>query len=87
MTTEFAFAFLDCEFGGLDPDLHDITEIGIIMTDYRLVESGERQWRVKARPDRISAEAAKIFGYDEALWAEAPSIREVLTSLVEILAG
>jgi oligoribonuclease (3'-5' exoribonuclease) len=35
---EFAFAFLDCEFGGLDPELHDITEIGLIVTDYRLAQ-------------------------------------------------
>ena len=27
---EFAFAFLDCEFGGLDPELHDITEVGVV---------------------------------------------------------
>jgi DNA polymerase III epsilon subunit-like protein len=85
LATEFAFAFLDCEFGGLDPDLHDITEIGVILTDYRLVESSERQWRVKARPDRISPEAAAIFGYDEKLWAVAPSVRQVLEQLVEML--
>ena len=34
----FAFAFIDCEFGGLDPELHDITEIAVIVTDYRLAE-------------------------------------------------
>ncbi len=32
---DFAFAFLDCEFGGLDPEKHDITEVAVIMTDYR----------------------------------------------------
>ena len=46
---EFAFAFMDCEFGGLDAELHDITEIGVIefehledtgseFTDYDLVD-------------------------------------------------
>src|SRR5262249_32298613 len=35
---DFAFAFIDCEFGGLDPELHDITEIAVILTDYRLAE-------------------------------------------------
>jgi len=29
--TEFVFAFMDCEFGGLDPELHDITEIAAII--------------------------------------------------------
>ncbi len=85
MASEFVFAFLDCEFGGLDPELHDITEIGIILTDYRLVELGERQWRVKARPERISEEAAQIFGYDEKLWASAPPLRQVLQEVVDML--
>jgi DNA polymerase III epsilon subunit-like protein len=81
MSSEFAFAFIDCEFGGLDPERHDITEIGIIVTDYRLVELAERQWRVKARSDRISAEAAAIFGYDEDLWKDAPPVRQVLEEI------
>jgi DNA polymerase III epsilon subunit-like protein len=85
MASEFAFAFLDCEFGGLDPELHDITEVGIIVTDYRLVERGEKQWRVKARPDRITAEAAQIFGYDEKLWAVAPGVRQVLGEIRELM--
>ncbi len=85
MAADFVFAFLDCEFGGLDPDLHDITEVGVILTDYRLVELGERQWRVRARPERISDEAAKIFGYDAELWAKAPTVRQVLEQLTEFL--
>ena len=82
---EFAFAFLDCEFGGLDPDLHDITEIGIVVTDYRLRELATGEWKIRPRPDRVSPEAAAIFGYDEAVWAAAPGIREVLTAVVELL--
>lgn len=80
-----AFAFLDCEFGGLDPELHDITEVGVIVTDYRLVELGEAQWRVAARPERISPEAAEMFGYDEKLWAVAPGVRQVLTEIADML--
>ena len=59
---EFAFAFLDCEFGGLDPELHDITEIGVIMTDYRLAEFATGHWRVRFRPERSTSEAREIFG-------------------------
>ena len=44
--SDFAFAFLDCEFGGLDPELHDITEVAVIVTDYRLVELGCAEWKV-----------------------------------------
>ena len=85
MPPEICFAFLDCEFGGLDVDLHDLTEVGIILTDYRLVESAEDQWRVRARPDRITAEAAEIFGYDEKLWSDAPPLRQVLTEISAML--
>lgn len=82
---DMAFAFLDCEFGGLDPELHDITEVGVILTDYRLVELAEQQWRVAARPERITPEAAEMFGYDEALWAEAPGVRQVLAEIADML--
>jgi DNA polymerase III epsilon subunit-like protein len=81
----FAFAFLDCEFGGLDPELHDITEIGVIVTDYRLKELSTAEWKVRPRPERVSEEAARIFGYDEAVWAEAPGVRQVLTEFAELL--
>jgi DNA polymerase III epsilon subunit-like protein len=79
---EFAFAFLDCEFGCLDPELHDITEIGVIVTDYRLAELGECEWKVRARAERITPEAAQISGYDAELWKDAVPLRQVLTELV-----
>ena len=85
MSSKFCFAFMDCEFGGLDLEIHDITEVGVIFTDDRLVEHSEQQWRVKARPGRISDEAAAIFGYDEALWAEAPPIRQVLEEITAMV--
>ncbi len=75
----FAFAFLDCEFGGLDPELHDITEIAVIVTDYRLAELGEKEWKVIAREDRITPESAKISGYDPKVWAkEAVPLKQAL---------
>lgn len=83
--SKMAFVFLDCEFGGLDPEKHDITEVGLIVTDYRLVESAEAQWRVAARPERITPESAAMFGYDEKLWADAPHVREVLTEIADMM--
>ena len=81
----FAFAFLDCEFGGLDPELHDITEIGVVVTDYRLRELSEAEWKVRPRPERVSEEAARIFGYDEEVWAQAPGVRQVLTEFADLM--
>lgn len=83
--SDFAFAFMDCEFGGLDPDLHDITEIAVIVTDYRLAEVASGEWRIRARPERITEEAAEISGYDAAAWASAPPLRQVLNELVALL--
>ncbi len=82
---DFVFAFLDCEFGGLDPEKHDITEVALVLTDYRLAELAQGEWKVKARPDRITPEAAAIFGYDPAVWAEAPSLRQVLSEIAQLL--
>jgi len=84
--SDFAFAFMDCEFGGLDPELHDITEIAVILTDYRLAEIASREWKIRARPERITPEAAEIQGYDPAVWAaEALPLRQVLEELAALL--
>lgn len=83
---DFAFAFLDCEFGGLDPEQHDITEIGVIVTDERLAEACEREWKVIARADRVTASSIEISGYDAAVWAkEAVPVRQALTELAALL--
>ena len=78
---EFAFSFLDCEFGGLDPELHDITEIGVIVTDYRLAELGEAEWKVRARAERITPESAQISGYDPERWKDAVPLRQALEEI------
>jgi len=83
---DFSFLFLDCEFGGLDPELHDITEVGVILTDERLAERGEREWKVVPRPGRVTPEAAAIFHYDEKLWREeGVPVRRALTELADML--
>ncbi len=83
---EFSFLFLDCEFGGLDPELHDITEIGVIVTDARLAELGEREWKVAARAERITPTSIEISGYDAAVWArEAVPVRQALSELAAML--
>jgi oligoribonuclease (3'-5' exoribonuclease) len=81
----FAFAFLDCEFGGLDPELHDITEIAVILTDYRLAELASAEWRIVARPERITAEAAEMSGYGPERWADAVPLRRALAEFAALL--
>jgi DNA polymerase III epsilon subunit-like protein len=76
---------MDCEFGGLDPERHDITEVAVILTDYRLVEQCRGEWKILARPDRISAEGAAIGGYKAEDWVGAPPLRQVLTEISALL--
>jgi oligoribonuclease (3'-5' exoribonuclease) len=83
--SEFVFAFMDCEFGGLDPELHDITEVAVIVTDYRLAEIATGEWKVAARADRISDEAAAISGYDAEAWRDAVPVRQMLSELAALL--
>jgi oligoribonuclease (3'-5' exoribonuclease) len=82
---DFVFAFMDCEFGGLDPELHDITEVACVVTDYRLAELGSAEWKVRARPDRVSPEGAAISGWTAEAWADAPPLRQVLGELAALL--
>jgi len=82
---DFAFAFLDCEFGGLDPELHDITEIAVVLTDYRLAELASGEWRVIARPERVTREAAEMSGYGPERWADAVPLRRALAELAALL--
>ncbi len=77
--------FIDCEFGGLDPEAHDITEIAAIVTDYRLVEIARAEWKVAARAERITAEAAAISGYTAEAWEGAAPLRQVLHELSDLM--
>lgn len=83
--SDFVFAFMDCEFGGLDPERHDITEVAVILTDYRLRELASGEWKIAARADRISPEAAEISGYTPEAWAGAPPLRQVLGEIGALL--
>lgn len=82
---DYAFAFMDCEFGGLDPELHDITEVAVIITDYRLAELASAEWKIRGRPERITPEAAAISGWNAEDWADAAPVRQVLSELVKLL--
>ena len=82
---EFAFAFLDCEFGGLDPELHDITEVAVVLTDYRLAELRSAEWKIRPRPDRVTREAARISGYTEEGWREALPVRDALSEFAALM--
>ena len=82
---DFAFAFLDCEFGGLDPELHDITEVAVVLTDYRLAELKSAEWKIRPRPERVTPEAARISGYTEEGWRESLHVRAALSEFAALM--
>ncbi len=82
---DFAFAFLDCEFGGLDPELHDITEVAVVLTDYRLAELKSAEWKIRPRPERVTPEAARISGYTEEGWRESLHVRDALSEFAALM--
>jgi DNA polymerase III epsilon subunit-like protein len=57
----------------------------VIVTDYRLVELAAREWKVRARAERISPEAAAISGYTPEAWADALPLRQVLGEIDALL--
>ena len=83
--SDFIFAFMDCEFGGLDPELHDITEVAIVLVDYRLAELASGEWKIVARPERISEEGARIGGYSKEGWRDALPVRRVLSEIAKMV--
>ena len=82
---DFAFAFMDCEFGGLDPELHDITEVAVVLTDYRLAELKSAEWKIRPRPERVTPEAARISGYTEEGWRESLHVRDALSEFAALM--
>ena len=82
-------AFLDLETTGLDPERHDIVEIGVIrVRGDTLAEITHTDVRV--RPERLTnacPEALAIGGYSTRGWQHAASLREALIWISPYLKG
>jgi DNA polymerase-3 subunit epsilon len=85
-------AFIDLETTGLDPEKHEILEIGLVLarqtltpgrgSQVELIE--EVEWKVK--PEHIETaepEALRINRYNEADWLFASSLQQVIEALAE----
>jgi DNA polymerase III epsilon subunit-like protein len=59
--------------------------VAIVVTDYRLAELACGEWKVRAREDRITREAAEISGYSATAWKDAPPVRQVLGEIANLM--
>lgn len=81
------FAFIDVETTGLDADIHEIIEIGIILTDRKFNELVSFETKVlPLNIEAASARALEINHYDPDVWAkEAVHPHQMILSLNHLL--
>jgi DNA polymerase-3 subunit epsilon len=77
---ERPIAVTDTETTGLDPHRHEIIEIGLVLLDpVTLDPILEYQSKIKPEhPERIDPMAAKVNGYTEEGWKNAPPLSSVM---------
>jgi len=90
-------AYVDLEFTGLDPLVHDITEIAILKPAWAWDERtptteplpGWRAWNVKVWPEHLhtaSEEALQINGFNEGVWRkESIELHDAMTVVQTVL--
>ncbi|MBI3290029.1 3'-5' exonuclease [Candidatus Microgenomates bacterium] len=78
--------FIDLEFSGLDPRIHEILEVGAIVVDPTTLEI-KKEYEVKTKPlhiENADPKALDINGYKKEDWENAVEISEALNNLNQI---
>lgn len=73
-------AITDVETTGLDYQLHEIIEIGLIMADQKTLKVLD-EWSVKIKPRKIKTaaeQALKVAGYNKLDWLGAVTLKEAM---------
>ena len=81
-TNMIKLALTDVETTGLNPDEHEIIEIGLVVFDSEAPFTIYDTLDIKVKPEHISSaekEALAINGYNKEDWREAVSIEEAMT--------
>jgi DNA polymerase-3 subunit epsilon len=77
--------FIDLETTGLDPNKHEIIEIGLVSMDYKtLTVWGERSWKV--RPKRLEdadPKALEVNGFTPEAWEDAVYLQDALVEVAQ----
>lgn len=81
--------FVDIETTGLNPELHEITEIGALVVEPRGFEV-IKEYSAKVKPEKIESadsEALELTGYSEKAWKEAKPLGEALDEFNKLSPG
>ena len=81
--------FVDLETTGLNPDIHEITEIGCLVVNARTLKE-ELAYEEKVKPvniEKASREALEIYDYSEKRWKDAKPLKKVLEKIANIAPG
>lgn len=81
--------FVDLETTGLNPDVHEITEIGCLVVSGKTFEI-ELVYEEKVKPvniEKASREALEIYHYSEKKWKGAKPLKKVLEKIASIAPG
>src|ERR1700693_1217774 len=76
-------AIVDLETSGLNPKVHEILELGMVLVDQKTLEIIDSM-DVKIKPEHIetaSAKALDVNGYSEEEWINAIPLRQIMISL------
>lgn len=94
---ESILAFLDVETTGLDPQKHEVIQIGVVLAkqiprDGNMGPKIEKieEFEIKIKPERIEDaedDALRINGYTEADWMFAPDLKNAMEFISKKLEG
>ncbi len=81
--------FMDFEMTGLDPVVHEITEVGVLVVNPKTLNV-EKEYYAKVRPEHIETavkKALKIGGYSDAKWTDSRKASLVFRELNRLAPG
>lgn len=79
---KYNLAFIDMEMTGLNPEMHEIIELGAVITtpELKMIE----EFDLKIKPERLSDAdpvSLKVSNYSPAEWGGAVTLREAMETL------
>ncbi len=94
---DLILAFLDVETTGLDPQKHEVIQVGVVLAkqiqrDGNLGPSIEKieEFEIKIKPERIEdaeEDALRVNGYNDTEWMFAPDLKNAMEFLAKKLEG